>query len=89
MNDRAARDRDAAIDVLGRAAAQSSYALSRTATVEGSTRTVLGVGHPDGDRIILDAMKTIECLQRARTAAESAIAQLREMDLDQGSGNAP
>lgn len=84
MDDRVGRAREAALDSLDRVAAQSSYALSRSRTVEGSTRVAMGAGHPDGDRIILDAMKTSECLQRARSAAEAAIADLRAMDLDQG-----
>ena len=89
MDDRVEQARDVAVANLSRVAAQSSYALSRTTTVEGSTRTVLGSGHPDGDRIALDAMKAIECLQRARSAAESAVAELREMDLDARAGSTP
>lgn len=89
MNDRVERARDAAASNLERVAAQSSYALSRSRTVEGSSRTVLGAGHPDGDRIVLDAMKAIECLQRTRGAAEAAIAELRELDVDGATEGAP
>ena len=88
MND-LERARDAAVGNLERVATQSSYALSRSRTLEGSARTVLGAGHPDGDRIILDAMKAIECLLRAHGAAEAAIAELRELDVDGATDGAP
>ncbi len=89
MDDRVRQARDAAVTTLNRVTAQCSYALSRAVTAEGSTRTALGAGHPDGDRIILDATKTIECLQRARGAAEAAMAELRELDVDAAANGAP
>lgn len=75
-----------AIELLSRVVEQSWYAQNRGHAVLGGTRATLGEGYPDGDRIALDASMAIECLQRARSAADRAIAELRAVDIDAGSG---
>ena len=72
--------------MISRVAEQSSYAQNRGHAIVGGTRAALGEGHPEGDRIALDASMAIECLQRARSAADRAIAELRAVDVDARSG---
>lgn len=73
--------RDMAMSGLTRAVGQGSYAAGRCRTVEGGTRTAMGHGHPDGDRIVRDATQATECLQNAQSSILAAIAQLGQVDI--------
>lgn len=71
------------VGTLHRVAEQCSYLLNRGDGIASGTRAVLGEGRTDTDRVILDVVKALECIGRARTAVEVALDDLRDADPDQ------
>lgn len=73
--------RSAALDTIHRVLDRTVYAESRSTSVEERTRTVIGEGHEIGDIILRDIVQARACLQRVRSATQSAILQVQRIDV--------
>ena len=73
--------RDGAEASLARVVDQGAYAVSRSQTVLGGSNLALGAGHREGDRIVADITHALNCVQRARNLAATALAEVRLIDV--------
>ncbi|MDR0847593.1 MAG: hypothetical protein LBN10_00885 [Propionibacteriaceae bacterium] len=73
--------RNAAVNRLEHVLDQTVYAQGRGKQVEGGTRSVMGTGHSDGDRVTQDVLQALACLERAQSAIHSAIAEVKQVNV--------
>lgn len=71
---------DKATAHLRDAADHAAFMKQRTRSVEGGTRTTVGVGLPEGDKLLSDLARTSSCLDRAQAAIQRAVAEIGLVD---------
>lgn len=48
----------------------------RVRDIEGGTRTAIGIGHSDGDRLLQDLVSSSDCLSRTQSAIQRAVGEI-------------
>jgi len=66
--------------MLSSAADKCGYVESRETAAQGHTGSVIG-GHAGGTVLISDLAQAVACLQRAGASIQSAISELRSVDV--------
>ncbi|MCL1838102.1 MAG: hypothetical protein FWG47_02140 [Propionibacteriaceae bacterium] len=75
------RLRDAALNALESAMNHDSYAQQQVRTIMGVTRSAMGTGHTQGDRLIQDTAQVTECIQRAQSSIQRAMGEVRDVNI--------